>query len=79
MSKLTETNRKVHEMFLNGHHVVRQSDSYWAGLSNDLVTEQELMRMLKATFMTRGQGMSELTASEIHHFNSILLGDEVSY
>ena len=48
-------------MFLNGHHVVRRSDSYWAGLSTDLVIEQELMRTLKATGgMTRGRGMSEL-------------------
>ena len=61
MRKLKDTNPKVHEMFLNGHHVVRRSDSYWAGLSTDLVIEQELMRTLKATSgMTCGRGMSEL-------------------
>ena len=61
MSKLKDTNPKVHEMFLNGHHVARRNDSYWAGLSTDLVIEQELMITLKATGgMTRGRGMSEL-------------------
>ena len=25
--------QKLHEMFLNGHHVVRRSDCYWAGLN----------------------------------------------
>ena len=34
---------------MEGYHVVRRSDAYWAGLSTDLVIEQELMRSVKTT------------------------------
>ncbi len=48
-------------MFVQGHHVVRRSDRYWAGLSTDLVIEQALMRSIKTQGgLTRGRGMSEL-------------------
>ena len=61
MDELNDTNPKVYELFLKGYHVVRRSDEYWAGLSTDLVIEQELMRSLKSTGrMTRGRGMDEL-------------------
>ena len=61
MNELKNTNPKVKDLFLNGYHVVRRTDSCWAGLSTDLVIEQELMRSLKSSGgMTRGRGMTEL-------------------
>ena len=61
MNELNDTKPKVYELFLKGYHVVRRSDEYWAGLSTDLVIEQELLRSLKSTGgMTRGRGMDEL-------------------
>ena len=41
-------------------HPIRRSDRKWAGLSTDLVIEQELMRSLKTTGgLTRGSRMTE--------------------
>ena len=46
---------------MNGFHVVRRSDRYWAGLSTDLVIEQVLMRSVKTSGgLTRGRGMTEV-------------------
>ena len=60
MDKLKENYPQVYEHFLDGHHVVRRSDRFWAGLSVDLIIEQVLMRSIKATGgLTRGSGMSE--------------------
>ena len=60
MCQLRDNNPRVYEAFKKGHHVIRRSDRYWAGLSTDLVIEQVLMRSVKATGgMTRGKGMSE--------------------
>ncbi|KAK7469717.1 hypothetical protein BaRGS_00036299 [Batillaria attramentaria] len=45
---------------MNGHHVIRRSDRFWAGLSSDLIIEQVLMGSLKSTGgLTRGTGMGE--------------------
>ena len=42
-----------------GYHVVLRSDAFWAGLSTDLVIEQELMRSVKSVGgLTRGRGMT---------------------
>lgn len=41
----------------DGHHVLRRSDRFWAGLSTDLVIEQILMRSVKKS---RGRGMEEV-------------------
>ena len=61
MSKLPETNSRVHQYFLNGYHVAQRSDRFWGGLSTDLVIEQVLMRSLKTSGgLTRGRGMTEL-------------------
>ena len=50
----------VHKQFTQGMQVIRRSDHVWAGLSNDLVIEQVLMRSLKTTGgLTRGRGMTE--------------------
>ena len=60
MDKLPESHPEVHELFMKGLHSIRRSDREWAGLSTDLVIEQELMRSLKASGgLTRGSRMSE--------------------
>ena len=44
--------------------MIRRSDRFWAGLSTDLVIEQELMRCLKtAGGLTDGSGMTEVQRS----------------
>lgn len=60
MEKLQETHQSVYDMFMQGHHVIRRSDRFWAGLSPDLCIEQCLMRSLKTSGgLTRGRGMSD--------------------
>ena len=50
----------VYLKFMNGFHVIRRTNQYWAGLGSDLVIEQTLMRSLKSTGgLTRGSGMTE--------------------
>ena len=49
MHKLHETHPEVSIHFDQGLHVVRRSDRFWAGLSPDLVIEQDLMRRMKAS------------------------------
>ena len=61
MTQLQEEHLEVYNHFIQGHHVIRRSDRFWAGLSPDLVIEQVLMRSLKSNGgLTRGRGMSEL-------------------
>lgn len=61
MKDLPKTHHIVHEHFLNGNHVVRRSNRYWAGLSTDLIIEQVLMRSLKTSGgLTRGRGFTEV-------------------
>ena len=60
MAELEHVHPEVHSKFLVGHHVIRRSDRYWAGLSSDLIIEQVLMRSIKTTGgLTRGRGMTE--------------------
>ena len=60
MHQLQNTHPDVYDAFKNGHHVIRRSDRFWAGLSSDLVIEQVLMRSLKSSGgMTRGRKMGE--------------------
>ena len=49
MLSLKETHRNIYKMFYSGLHVIRRSDRYWAGLSTDLVIEQEFMKTMKAS------------------------------
>lgn len=49
MLNLKETHPNIDKMFHSGLHVIRRSDRYWAGLSADLVIEQEFMRAMKAS------------------------------
>ena len=60
MSQIHVTYPGLHKHFMNGLHVIRRSDRFWADLSPDLVIEQVLMRSLKTSgSLTRGSGMSE--------------------
>jgi len=61
MQDLKARNPEVYGLFIHGHHVLRRSEHFWAGLSTDLVIEQILMRSLKTSGgLTRGRGMSEV-------------------
>ena len=64
MLELERTNKNVFERFKNGGFIVRRSNRYWAGLPNDLIIEQVLMRSLKTTGgLTRGDGMTDVQRS----------------
>ena len=44
---------------VHGYHTVRRSDRYWSGLWTDLITDQVMMRSLKASSgITRGRGIT---------------------
>ena len=60
MHLLPSEHPDIFAAFQGGHHVLRRSDRYWAGLSSDLMIEQVLMRSIKTSGgMTRGRGMGE--------------------
>ena len=60
MKYLEKQNPKVFHEFMNGFHVIRRTNQYWAGLGSDLVIEQNLMQSLKSTGgLTHGSGMTE--------------------
>ena len=60
MLRLPETHPDAHRKFMEGYHVVRRSDRFWAGLSTDLIIEQVLMRSINTHGgLTRGKGMTE--------------------
>ena len=46
MLRLPETHPDAHRKFMEGYHVARRSDRFWAGLSPDLIIEQVLMRSI---------------------------------
>ena len=46
MAELKSKHPAVHQKFMNGFHVVRRTDQYWAGLGSDLVIEKTLMRQI---------------------------------
>ena len=46
MRELVNSHPEVHKQLLEGMHVIRRSDHYWAGLSSDLVIEQVFMRSI---------------------------------
>ena len=60
MGRLQVEHPDIYKYFVDGKHVVRRSERYWAGLSTDLVIEQVLMRSVKTTGgLTRGRGLTE--------------------
>ncbi len=61
MLNLPKSYSDVYQTFINGFHVVRRSDRYWAGLQTDLVIEQVLMKNIKTCGgLTRGRGITEI-------------------
>jgi hypothetical protein len=62
MHDLEQKSPWLYQQFMNGLHSVRKSDRYWAGLSTDLVIEQDMMRQVKSKGgLTRGRGLEEST------------------
>ncbi len=60
MLNLKAQHPDVQQHFNKGLHVIRSSNSLWAGLSSDIIIEQVLMRSLKTSGgLTRGRGMTE--------------------
>ena len=60
MQNLPQTHPWLYDQFMRGHHVIRRSDRFWAGLSPDLCIEQTLMRSGKSQGgLTHGRGMTE--------------------
>jgi len=60
MQLLPQTHPWLHDEFMQGNHVIRRSQRFWAGLSPDLCIEQTLMRAGKSQGgLTHGRGMSE--------------------
>lgn len=60
MAKLQTSHPPIFEAFEQGGHTIRRSERRWAGLSADLVIEQEYMRSLKTSGgLTTGGGMTE--------------------
>ena len=60
MSELENRHPDVYLEFVNGRHVVRRSNKFWAGLSSDFVIEQTLMRSHKTSGgLTHGSGMNK--------------------
>jgi hypothetical protein len=62
MHDLEQKSPWLYQQFMNGLHSVRKSDRYWAGLSTDLVIEQDMMRQVKSKGgLTRSRGLEEST------------------
>lgn len=61
MNDLPESHPWLFNQFKeHGHHVVRRTDRYWAGLSTDLVIEQTFMRSIKGRGgLTHGSGVTD--------------------
>ena len=49
MAQFQQQYLHVYANILQGYHVVRRTDRFWAGLSHDLVIKQMLMRSVKST------------------------------
>ena len=60
MANMKEEHPDAHQRFEDGLHVIRRSDRLWAGLSSDLIIEQDLTRSMKTSGgLTRGRGLTE--------------------
>lgn len=60
MHMLPSEHPEIFTAYQGGHHVLRRSERYWAGISTDLTIEQVLMRTIKISGgMTRGRGMGD--------------------
>ena len=78
MMALKDTHPKVYQDYQEGHHVFQRSDRYWAGLSQDLVIEQVLMRSLKTSGGPyTGNEFRRETASCLASFHACLCRDQL--
>ena len=60
MTELPVKHPWLYQKFLDGHHAIRRSDRFWAGLWSDLIIEQTLMRSLKCKGgLTHGRGFTD--------------------
>ena len=60
MSELKNGHPDAYLKFVNVRHEVVRSNTFWDGISSDLVIEQTLMRYLKTSGgLTHGSGMNE--------------------
>ena len=58
--ELKEDHPHVYKNGMEGSHVIRRTDRYWARLFSGLIFEQVLMRSLKTSDgLTHGRGMTE--------------------
>ena len=58
VNQLEETHPEVFKSFTGGHHVVRRSNRFWAGISSDSTIEQTLMQGAKTSgSLNRGRGL----------------------
>lgn len=48
MERLEREHPDTYRHFMDGHHVIRRTDRFWAGISCDLTIEQTLMRAAKS-------------------------------
>ena len=66
MSELSSKHPELFKEFTEGgHHCIRRSNRYWAGLWSDLIIEQVMMRSIKSSGgLTRGRGFSESTRNQ---------------
>ena len=53
MLSLPVNHPDVYSMFVEGRHVIRRSDIFWAGLSTDLIIEQMLKHKINMMPHTR--------------------------
>ena len=47
MNNLSTDHPNIYSKFVNGHHVLRCSDTFWSGIGCDLNIEQTLMKSVK--------------------------------
>ena len=60
MTELPVKHPWLYQNFLDGHHAIRRSDRFWAGLWSDLIIEQTLMHSLKCKGgLTHGRGFTD--------------------
>jgi hypothetical protein len=76
MSDLPDKFPHLHEQFVNGLHVARRSNKFWAGISTDLAIEQAMMRSVKSSGgLTHGRGSAEsvraLWTATVHQTGSV--------
>ena len=78
MTSLRETHPSVFDYFIAGHHVVRRSNSAWAGLSSDLTIEQILMGGQVNWRADKREGYNRVSKFKVAAFDACVCGNEQS-